>query len=152
MYVYTHTCIYVYTYMYTYIHIYTYTHIHTYTYTHIHTHTHTHTHIYILVFQDRVSLYSPGCPGTHSVHQAGLELRNPPASASQVLGLKACATTARLPSYIFNLAFVLDAKIQDWLLWSLRTCDLGSLTFLVFFSQFLLSLHIKRCFCSPRGT
>jgi hypothetical protein len=26
--------------------------------------------------------------------QAGLELRNPPAFASQVLGLKACATTA----------------------------------------------------------
>jgi hypothetical protein len=40
-----------------------------------------------------VSLYSPGCPGTHSVDKAGLELRNPPASASQVLGLKACATT-----------------------------------------------------------
>jgi hypothetical protein len=43
-------------------------------------------------FQDRVSLYIPGCPGTHSVDQAGLELRNPP--ASQVLGLKAYATTA----------------------------------------------------------
>jgi hypothetical protein len=28
--------------------------------------------------------------------QAGLELRNPPALASQVLGLKACATTAQL--------------------------------------------------------
>jgi hypothetical protein len=39
-------------------------------------------------FRDRVSLCSPGCPGTHSVDQAGLELRNPPASASQVLGLK----------------------------------------------------------------
>ena len=26
------------------------------------------------------------CPSTHSVDQAGLELRNPPASASQVLG------------------------------------------------------------------
>jgi hypothetical protein len=45
-------------------------------------------------------LCSPGCPGTCSVDQAGLELRNPPASASasdsasQVLGLKACATTA----------------------------------------------------------
>jgi hypothetical protein len=50
-----------------------------------------------LFFRDRVSLYSPGCPGTHSVDQAGgLELRNPPASASQVLGLKVCATTARL--------------------------------------------------------
>ena len=46
-----------------------------------------------LVFRDRVSLYSPGCPGTHSVDQAGLELRNPPASASRALGLKACPTT-----------------------------------------------------------
>jgi hypothetical protein len=43
--------------------------------------------------RDRVSLYNPGCPGTHFVDQAGLELRNPPASASQVLGLKACTTT-----------------------------------------------------------
>jgi hypothetical protein len=33
-------------------------------------------------FLDRVSLYSPGCPGTHFVDQTGLELRNPPASAS----------------------------------------------------------------------
>jgi hypothetical protein len=49
---------------------------------------------FFLVFQDRVSLYSSGCPGTHSVDQAGLELRNLPASASQVLGLKACATIA----------------------------------------------------------
>jgi hypothetical protein len=35
-----------------------------------------------LVFRDRVSLYSPDCPGTHFVDQAGLELRNLPASAS----------------------------------------------------------------------
>jgi hypothetical protein len=45
--------------------------------------------------RDRVSLCSPGCPGTHFVDQAGLALRNSPASASQVLGLKACATTPR---------------------------------------------------------
>ena len=49
----------------------------------------------LFVFRDRVSLCSPSCPGTHSVDQAGLELRNLPASASQVLGLKACTTTAR---------------------------------------------------------
>jgi hypothetical protein len=49
-----------------------------------------------LFFQDKVSLYSPGCPGTHSVNQAGLKLRNPPVFAPQVLGLKACATTALL--------------------------------------------------------
>jgi hypothetical protein len=30
------------------------------------------------VFRDRVSLCSPGCPGTHSVDQAGLELRSLP--------------------------------------------------------------------------
>ena len=34
----------------------------------------------------------PGCPGTHSVDQAGLKLRNLPASAFQLLRLKGCAT------------------------------------------------------------
>ncbi|GAB1293654.1 Interleukin-34 [Apodemus speciosus] len=37
---------------------------------------------------NRVSLCSPGCPGTHFVDQTGRELRNLPASASRVLGLK----------------------------------------------------------------
>jgi hypothetical protein len=48
------------------------------------------------------SLYSPGCPGTHLVDQTGLKLRNLPASASAsgVLGLKACNTT---PSSIHGL-------------------------------------------------
>jgi hypothetical protein len=57
------------------------------------------------VYRDKVSLGSPGCPGTHSVDQASPELRNPPASASasQVLGLKACATTDQ-PVYIFFIA------------------------------------------------
>jgi hypothetical protein len=57
-------------------------------------------------FQDRVSLCSPGCPGTHSVDQAGLKLRNPPASASQVLGLKACATTAQLSFKFLSYAVI----------------------------------------------
>jgi hypothetical protein len=51
---------------------------------------------FVFVFQDRVSLYSPGCPGTCFVDQAGLELRNLPASASRVLGLKACVITPGL--------------------------------------------------------
>jgi hypothetical protein len=45
-------------------------------------------------------IYSPGYLGTHSVDQAGLELRNPPASASPVRGLKACVTTARLKTVL----------------------------------------------------
>jgi hypothetical protein len=48
---------------------------------------------FFFFFRDRVSLCSPGCPGTHIVDQAGLELRNPPASASLVLGLKVCRFT-----------------------------------------------------------
>ena len=50
---------------------------------------------FFVLFFETISLYSPSCPETHSVDQAGLELRDLPASASQVLGLKACATTAR---------------------------------------------------------
>jgi hypothetical protein len=45
---------------------------------------------------------SPGCPGTHSVDQAGLELINLSASASQVLGLKACATIISFLRYGSN--------------------------------------------------
>ena len=45
-------------------------------------------------FQDSFSLCSPGCPGTHSVNQVGLEFRDPPASAFQVLVVKACAIIA----------------------------------------------------------
>jgi hypothetical protein len=48
---------------------------------HIHTrvfilvHTYLHFTFFFLVFRDRVSLCSPGCPRTHFVDQAGLELR-----------------------------------------------------------------------------
>ena len=54
-----------------------------------------------LVFQDRVSLCKPGCPGTHSVDQAGLQPRDLP--ASRMLGLKAYTTTTQL---FFHLMFV----------------------------------------------
>jgi hypothetical protein len=43
----------------------------------------------VLFVRDWVSLYSPGCPETHSVDQAGLELRDLPAFATLVLGLQA---------------------------------------------------------------
>lgn len=40
----------------------------------------------LFVFRDKVSLWSPECAGTHSVDLAVLELSDPPASASRVLG------------------------------------------------------------------
>ena len=64
--------------------------------------------LFCFVFQDRVSLNSPGCPGTLSVDQAGLELRNPPASVSLVLGLKACTTTPGLNKPIFRSGILLS--------------------------------------------
>jgi hypothetical protein len=70
--------------------------------------------------QDRVSLCSPGCPGTHSVDQAGLELRNLPASASQVLGLKACTTTAR-PLILLKPLMELE-KIKN-VLWKCKSLN-----------------------------
>jgi hypothetical protein len=47
-----------------------------------------------------------------SVDQAGLELRNLPASASQVLGLKACTTTAWLIPKSFKGKELLDTNIS----------------------------------------
>jgi hypothetical protein len=52
--------------------------------------------LFFFFFQDRVSLCSPGCPGTHFVDWAGLELRNPPASASLSAGIKDVRHHARL--------------------------------------------------------
>ena len=38
--------------------------------------------VVVVVFRHRVFLYRLGCPGTHSVDQAGLKLRDLPTSAS----------------------------------------------------------------------
>lgn len=52
--------------------------------------------ILILIFiLDRISLHSLSCSRIHYVDHADLKLRNSPASTTQLLGLKACATTPR---------------------------------------------------------
>ena len=61
-------------------------------------------------------LCSPGCPGAHSVDQAGLDLRDPPASAFQVLGLKVFASTAWL---------IIFLKILKSNLWVILICPFG---------------------------
>jgi hypothetical protein len=66
-------------------------------------------------------LYSSGCPGTYSVDQAGLELRNPLASAYQVLRSKVCATTAWLISFL-NFFFVLVNHSEKKVLFSKWKC------------------------------
>lgn len=65
-----------------------------------------------------------GCPGTLSVDQAGLELRNPSASASRVLG-GACATTpgyyAYFYAYFLNY-FLFMSQILAFHLWRDLEC------------------------------
>jgi hypothetical protein len=63
-----------------------------------HTRTHTQTHKINLEgggVETEFLGCSPGCPGTCFIDQAVLELRDPPASASQVLGLKEKKNAAR---------------------------------------------------------
>jgi hypothetical protein len=100
---------------------------------------------FVLFFWDRVSLYSPGCLGTHSVDQAGLQLRNPPASASQVLGLKACATTPG-PSLILYLRIPfgpLNAGSP-----TCSSCSLAKAAFSVFLAQTSFASWTPRACCS----
>jgi hypothetical protein len=66
------------------------------------------------VFWDRVSMYSPGCSGTHFVVHAGLELRNLPASASQVLGLKAYATRPGCMPVLIVLFVFLESSLLSF--------------------------------------
>lgn len=64
-----------------------------------------------LVFGDRTSQCSPGSPGISSVNQAGLKLTqshlfaSTSVSVSQVLELKACATTNQPRSKFLKLCF-----------------------------------------------
>jgi hypothetical protein len=58
---------------------------------------------FFLDFSRQGFSFSPGCPGTHSVDQAGL--------ASQVLGLKACATTR--PRTTFNWGWLTGSEVQS---------------------------------------
>jgi hypothetical protein len=93
-----------------------------------------------LVFQDRVSLYSPGCPETHCVDQAVLELRNLPASASRVLGLKACAF---MPG--FKLVHILLCLLNGCIRSPLRVgllSDIGCWSFFVVVVLVFLILYL----------
>jgi hypothetical protein len=54
----------------------------------------------LFCFFETGSLCSPGCPETHSVDQAGLDL---PAPDSQVLGLKVCTTAAQIFCFCINV-------------------------------------------------
>jgi hypothetical protein len=78
--------------------------------------------IYLFIyfaFRDRVFLCSAGCPGTHFVDQAGLELRNLPASASQVLGLKVCTTTSAQRCFLLYTSRICKSA-QSYLLFSVE--------------------------------
>ena len=63
---------------------------------------------YCLFFWDKVSLCSTGYPGTHSVDQAGLQIRDSATSASWWLGLKSCTImpSSRISLYQASLGCI----------------------------------------------
>jgi hypothetical protein len=95
-------------------------------------------------FWDSVSLCSPGCPGTWSVDKAGLEHKDPPAFASQLLRSKACTTSQTrscLGSYI--------VAIYLWKTWAPNRCS-GPLS-LTLFSSPVLRWSLSWCRGSYHG-
>jgi hypothetical protein len=66
---------------------------------------------FFLVFRDRVSLCSPGCPRIHSVDQAGHKLRNPPDSLPSA-GIKGVHHHASLNGFLFLYYFFIFIKIK----------------------------------------
>ena len=71
--------------------------------------------MYLFIWKQGFSVYP--CPGIYSVDQAGLQLRNLPASAFQVLGLKACST---------NCLAILQVFYCNRWLWLSRVFVLGA--------------------------
>jgi hypothetical protein len=61
------------------------------------------------------SLCSPGCPGTHSVDQAGLELRNPPAFCLYTYGLDTLPTAWKSTSLLTVSVLLDDEKLEGWM-------------------------------------
>jgi hypothetical protein len=94
--------------------------------------------LFFFFFRDRVSLYSPGCPGTHFVDQAGLELRNLPSPASRVLGLKVCATTPGSLCFLRATLFVFLFKKR------LSSRTSSKLLLLVIIPQFTWGLRVRK--------
>ena len=65
------------------------------------------------LFQDRVSLDIPGCPGTHRVDQSDLKHPSVFASASRVLGLKVCTTLPSQSATDFNIGILIDDVLRS---------------------------------------
>lgn len=59
-------------------------------------------YLFIFLFQDWVSLCYSGCSRTRPVDRVCPKLKDPPSSASQVLGLIVCITTSSITGDIDN--------------------------------------------------
>ena len=101
---------------------------------------------FFLVFQDRVSLCSPSCLGTHSVDQAGLELRNSPVCLPSA-GIKGMCHHARLPFLKTQLHFYYfnNCSLYRFLQWK-SSGGLFFFFFLIFYFKNILELVYELIF------
>ena len=103
--------------------------------------------VVVVVFWDRVSLYSPGCPETYFGDQAGLELRNLPASASQVLELKACTIMPDACILLQGglLITVVCPALHD--VWIINITETAEARQRLTLSDFVLDFECHLCIC-----
>lgn len=89
-------------------------------------------------FKTRVSLCSPACLDVYSVDQNGLDIREPPATVSQELGLEMSTSTA-WPS-VFT---VLEIKLGPLFMLGKHSCHLSHIpSLLCSFLIVVLSMYI----------
>jgi len=69
----------------------------------------------LFCFWEKVSLCNPGCPGTHSLDQAGLEFEIPLPLPTKCWGSR-CVPP--LPSFLSFLCFRFSFIMYPWLVWS----------------------------------
>jgi hypothetical protein len=72
---------------------------------------------FCLSFQDRVFLYSPGCPGTHFVDQSGPELRNLPALPPECMTVVLCFLLEGkkwFKLYLLDLHLLIQFQFAQW--------------------------------------
>lgn len=103
-----------------------------------------------LSFQDRVSPYSPGCPGTYSLDQASLQFRDPPVSVHWVLALEMCTSTTWPSLACFQCNLLMYASLSLYFLCLMNdyltfNCTLPSRCEVIILTAFVFRAFLYLC-------
>jgi hypothetical protein len=107
-------------------------------------------HVCIHVYTHRIFLCGPGCSETHSIDQAGLDLRDPLASVSQVLGIKCMLPLSNHPSSLIQVSNYPEAHYPDWLVNEAQGHGITRMCLSVWFPMGVLQTELKSLFLQSK--